>query len=353
MIDAVFYDDPSIPDESKQHFPDWLIATGLKIQKDLVDLLNQAKNEADAVDGVKAYVRERRLRLLEPIQVSVLAGDAFLYHDWIPADWQRGVSRPVITGPAYHFFNQFATGDAKICFWNDWTANNVEVVSKRQRSNLAFAARAPQLAVQAMVEVHWGPGFTAFEEQVAHLRSLVRPIRIEVVDLAGTLVRQLLHDPSEIYRIGHERFEDLIQDRISAMGFETLRTGHTYSKDGGIDLLFWRSDAPFPFLGAVQAKYHRSPEHPTGPREVRDFAGTIGTLPMAVGLMVTNSTFTFDAKWIAAKVGSQVRLRDHADLRRWVTGRFVDADEWREIPSEIELRPGLRIQIPKGGKTRS
>lgn len=76
---------------------------------------------------------------------------------------------------------------------------------------------------------------------------------------------------------------------------------------------------------------------------MRDFAGTLEVLPVAVGVLVTNTTFTFDM----SKLGSQIRLRDQQDLRRWISGRFVDVLEWREIPTEIDLCPGVRVRIPK------
>lgn len=198
-----------------------------------------------------------------------------------------------------------------------------------------------------VVELHWGTTLARFEYEVAHLKPLVRPLQVEIVDVSEVLVQKLLKDPSELYRIGAKSFEDLLQNRIEAMGFKAQRIGNTFTKDGGVDLLFWRQDAPFPFLGALQAKYHSSPEKTTGAPDVRDFAGTLEVLPVAVGVLVTNTTFTFDAKWVVSKLGSQIRLRDQQDLRRWISGRFVDVLEWREIPTEIDLCPGVRVRIPK------
>jgi hypothetical protein len=42
-----------------------------------------------------------------------------------------------------------------------------------------------------------------------------------------------------------------------------------------------------------------------------------------------------------------LRLRDLRDLRRWLQNDFVNEEAWREIPNEVELAPGIRIQIPK------
>lgn len=115
-----------------------------------------------------------------------------------------------------------------------------------------------------VVELHWGTTLARFEYEVAHLKPLVHPLQVEIVDVSEVLVQKLLKDPSELYRIGAKSFEDLLQNRIEAMGFKAQRIGNTFTKDGGVDLLFWRQDAPFPFLGALQAKYHSSPEKTTG-----------------------------------------------------------------------------------------
>jgi len=131
------------------------------------------------------------------------------------------------------------------------------------------------------------------------------------------------------------------------MGFSTRRIGKTFSKDGGVDLLFWNDDSPFPFLGAAQMKYHASPERRTGAASVREFVGATGRLPVGAGVLVTNTSFSYDAQWIAARLASSVRLRDAQDLRRWILGRFVDQAEWREIPAEIELCPGVVVRIPR------
>jgi hypothetical protein len=66
-----------------------------------------------------------------------------------------------------------------------------------------------------------------------------------------------------------------------------------------------------------------------------------------MGMMVTNTAFTVDAIWFAANNQTLLRLRDLRDLRRWLNNDFANEHEWREIPNEIEIAPGVRIAIPK------
>jgi hypothetical protein len=67
------------------------------------------------------------------------------------------------------------------------------------------------------------------------------------------------------------------------------------------------------------------------------------------GVLVTNTSFTVDADWVASRIGS-IPLRDFSDVHRWIHGRFIDSQDWRELPDEIELCPGVRVRIPKPTK---
>jgi hypothetical protein len=66
--------------------------------------------------------------------------------------------------------------------------------------------------------------------------------------------------------------------------------------------------------------------------------------------MVTNTTFSHDARWLADQVTNKsfLRLRDFEDLKRWFRGQFDSEFDWRELPDVIELAPGIRVEVPKG-----
>jgi hypothetical protein len=176
--------------------------------------------------------------------------------------------------------------------------------------------------------------------------SELEPLRVELVGVGRILSEQIAKDIHLVHSLTPDQFEALICDRIFAMGFEPKRTGPINRKDGGIDLLFWpREKVPIPFLAAAQLKHHRNPEQSEGVSTVRDFSGAILGRPFSAGLLVTNTTFTPDAEWFAREHAKLVRLRGFDDIRRWIFGRFTDEAEWREIPSSIELCPGVVIRI--------
>lgn len=180
--------------------------------------------------------------------------------------------------------------------------------------------------------------------EVSASRSL-QPLRVELIGVGRLLSERMVIDPTQLHSLTPEQFEDLICERLFAMGLEPQRMGKTNRKDGGIDLLFWpREKSSFPFLGAAQIKHHRNVKRTEGPSTVREFQGVIGSHPINAGLIVTNTSFTSDAKWFAREHAKLIRLRDFVDIRRWLFDEFGD-EEWRELPNSIELCPGVVVKI--------
>lgn len=175
--------------------------------------------------------------------------------------------------------------------------------------------------------------------------SLSVPVRVDLVDVTQVLLERLRLDPDEIYRITDEQLEELVCERLSAMRFEARRTGRANRKDGGIDIFFW-NEGHFPIIGAAQVKHHRARNRSNGPEIIRDFRGVLATHPVQFGVVITNTTFTVDARWFADQQQGLIRLRDGEDLRKWVNDEFVSDELWRTVPAKIELCPGVEIEIP-------
>jgi Restriction endonuclease len=171
-------------------------------------------------------------------------------------------------------------------------------------------------------------------------------VRIAVVGIAPMLAARLAAEPELVHRFSPGEFEEFVCDRLAAMGLEPKRVGPTNKKDGGIDIVFWpRSKAAFPFLGAAQVKHHRNPSTKEGPSTVREFAGAISGHPFNAGIIVTNTSFSPDAQWYARERANLIRLREFQDIRRWMFNKFDDDAEWREMPSSIELCPGVVVKL--------
>jgi hypothetical protein len=173
------------------------------------------------------------------------------------------------------------------------------------------------------------------------------PAEIRLAAFSPEHYEWLLKDTNRLLHLTDGDFEKLVADRLSAMGLCVRIVGSTHQKDGGIDIVAWpEGRAGFPFLLAAQVKHHRT-QRKTGVKDVREFHGVVtskGSV-FSLGVIVTNTAFTADAKWFAANNNVILRLRDLYDLCRWMESDFVSESDWREIPREIELGPGITVAV--------
>lgn len=177
-------------------------------------------------------------------------------------------------------------------------------------------------------------------------QPLVHPVRIELVGVGDYLSRHISADPALVHHLSPDQFEEFVCERLGAMGFDLQRVGRTFQADGGIDVVFWpRKPSPFPFFGAAQVKHHRNPSTVEGPAAVRELVGSISGHPFSAGIVVTNTTFSPSAEWFARQHRGLVRLRGFQDIQRWLVDNFSADEEWRELPSTIELAPGVIVKV--------
>jgi hypothetical protein len=173
---------------------------------------------------------------------------------------------------------------------------------------------------------------------------------VQVIGISAEIIARLAAQPEDLSLLSPDAFELLVADRLAAMGLGVQRIGSINSRDGGIDIIAWpEKNAAIPYLLAVQAKHSR--KGITVPsRVVRDLKGVLSVAPFDVGLLVTNTSFSPDARWFAREKPNIIRLRDFADLARWLRADFAHEVLERDLPSEISLGPGLRIPIRSSGQ---
>ncbi|MCX7047233.1 MAG: restriction endonuclease [Candidatus Sumerlaeota bacterium] len=203
------------------------------------------------------------------------------------------------------------------------------------------------------------PSFRAFLEKAKHLglpdsffaslgtSSGIPAKRVCVVDLTSDLLRVLRRDLEQLYKLTPSAFENLIHNRLERMELGVVRVGKsTFQKDGGIDMIAWPLKCAFSSLIAVQVKHHRTQNMHTGPVPIREMQGVLSAFPFSVGLLVTNTTFTPDARWAAENMQGLLRLKDIADLRRWIFDDFIEEYSLRDIPQQVEVCPGVVVFLP-------
>ncbi len=143
------------------------------------------------------------------------------------------------------------------------------------------------------------------------------------------------------------QFEHFVAEHFNRMGFNVQLTGPTSFKDGGVDLVaIPKRRTVGSCLLAIQVKHHQR-SLKTG-RDAVDRLLAWKDSHFRIGILVTNTGFTRDARWIACRPNNRpfIRLRDFEDLTRWVRKDYWCRKNWREIPRKINLAPGSTVSIP-------
>jgi hypothetical protein len=175
-----------------------------------------------------------------------------------------------------------------------------------------------------------------------------RPL-VQLIDVFTPQVLELLRaSPHEMARLSPHAFELLVADRFDRMGYSVTVTGATNRKDGGIDIIATQRDPALGhFLVAVQVKHRRA----KGPvrNDVIDRVLSLKNREFRFGVVVTNTTFTDDARWIAMQGDNRwfVRLRDFEDVKSWLEEKFSGDRDYASLPSQIEIARGVTVTLPK------
>jgi transcriptional regulator with XRE-family HTH domain len=172
--------------------------------------------------------------------------------------------------------------------------------------------------------------------------------QVSFLDVTPQLLVLLKDNPEELHKLSPERFEHVVAERIDRMGYDVQLTGRTNRRDGGIDLIAVpKIRTVGSFLMAAQIKHHHS-GHTTGRPDVDRLLAWKDS-HFRVGLLVTNTQFSQDARWLADQVSNKafLRLRDFEDLKRWLRGQVDSEFDWRELPDVISLAPGITVEVPK------
>ena len=218
------------------------------------------------------------------------------------------------------------------------------------QQRLAAAMGQSRIALSQWERGRWPPGEAPLRRWCSALGLVQeRPgPRVQVVDATPKMISLLKRDPSLIRGLSPAQFEGFVAERLERMGFQVGLTGTAHAKDGGIDIVATpRGLALGSYLLAVQVKHHRG-DSKTG-RQAVDRLLAWRDSDFSLGLLVTNTGFTRDARWVAEQVHNRsfLRLRDFEDVRRWMMDNFSAEAEWREIPEVITLAPGVEVAVPK------
>lgn len=148
-----------------------------------------------------------------------------------------------------------------------------------------------------------------------------------VLDYTWKLLEDLRFDYTLIFTLTPEQFEHLVAEFLTQSKFKVHLNGKTNRKDGGIDIIAWKKDIVTVIL-AIQVKFKEDWLKKVTASEVRDFKGSLAINDyFTAGMVVTNSDFTADARWIEEKLNSKIELKNYEDIKNWMNDNFVSRKE--------------------------
>ena len=218
------------------------------------------------------------------------------------------------------------------------------------QDELAYRSDISRIALSQWETGRWSPSFGPIYRWCAALGLVAKEDapQVSFLDVTPQLLVLLKDNPQELSNLSPERFEHVVAERIERMGYDVQLTGQTNRRDGGIDLIAVPKIRTLgSFLMAGQVKHHRR-DRTTGRPDVDRLLAWKDS-PFRIGLMVTNTSFTQDARWLADQANNKafLRLRDFEDMKRWLRGQFGSEFDWRELPDFISLAPGITVEVPK------
>ncbi|MGA3185758.1 MAG: restriction endonuclease [Bryobacteraceae bacterium] len=132
---------------------------------------------------------------------------------------------------------------------------------------------------------------------------------------------------------GHE-FEDLIEQLLSRMGLKI--EGRCAAADGGIDMVATQGDAIVGGKFIIQCKRFSGS---VGNSVIRDLFGVVHSEAANKGILITNSTFTKEARRFAE--GKPIELVDGAQLQDLLIRQGLLTAT--VSPTDVVLSPGIQL----------
>jgi HJR/Mrr/RecB family endonuclease len=152
----------------------------------------------------------------------------------------------------------------------------------------------------------------------------------------------LKRDYQNINKINPEQFENVIAFLLEKREFNVRKCGKTNESDGGIDIIAWKNDI-VTIVIAIQVKYKRNILKKVSSNEVRDFIGAMNICnSFNAGMLVTNTFFSSDCKWIEELPQIKIELKDSTDIQEWLKDNFTSRNK---IKQPIELKKNKFMQI--------
>lgn len=142
---------------------------------------------------------------------------------------------------------------------------------------------------------------------------------IVVQDINARLLQELARRPQLVHDLDPRKFEELVARLLEDQGCDVTLTKRT--RDGGYDLLGHMKVGPANLVFLAECKKY-SPQNKVGVEVVRGLYGVTEIQKANLGLIITTSTFTKDAREEKLRIGPRIDLKEYSDLCAWLSGYF-------------------------------
>jgi len=173
-------------------------------------------------------------------------------------------------------------------------------------------------------EVKYETSFLLQDEKISTViyeNSIVQPkdILTDIIYVNSELLNDLKTDPSLFYNLSSRKFEEVVAEMLSRLGYEINLT--PAARDGGKDIYAAKKEQLGSFLYIVECKKY-SPKKRVGINMVRELHGVVQAEKATAGILVTTSFFTKPAKDFRDTIRYQLSLIDYVGLQKWINGIF-------------------------------
>ena len=143
----------------------------------------------------------------------------------------------------------------------------------------------------------------------------IKVARPTVIQANDELIRRLKSHPVDIHKVSPKKFEELIGDLLSNMGFEIHLTPQT--KDQGRDIIALIDNEFGKFHCLVEVKKYRK-NNPVGVSIIRELLGTYFHHKADKAMLVTSSYFSREAREFQQEHEYALSLKEYSDVVRWL-----------------------------------
>jgi restriction system protein len=145
--------------------------------------------------------------------------------------------------------------------------------------------------------------------------EIVTAVAPTIITARSALIDALRKQPAQIHSLSPRKFEELLAELLSDMGWEVELTKET--RDGGKDILAYLNTGLGRLLCLVEAKHYRK-DRKVGVELVRTLYGTLCDAEANSAMLVTSSSFSPEAQEFQKRHSYRLALHDYADVVNWI-----------------------------------